>query len=70
MQKTRRRLSAGLKAEIALEAMRERYSTAEIAERYRVHPNQVYLWKKRLRERAACAFDPLIAHIEKAARDG
>jgi hypothetical protein len=65
MTKTRRRISAELKAEIALEAMRDRISISDIAARYGVHPNQVYLWKKRLRERAACAFDPLIAHLEK-----
>jgi transposase len=69
MKKTRRRISAGLKAEIALEAMRERSSTAEVAERYGVHSNQVYLWKKRLRARAACVFDPLIAHLGKTSRE-
>lgn len=57
-KKTRRRIDAGLKAKIALEALREDASVTDLAVRYEVHPNQVYAWKKQLQEQAARAFDP------------
>ena len=40
-RKTRRKIDAGLKAQIALEAVREQAMAAELAQRYEVHPNQI-----------------------------
>jgi putative transposase len=56
-QKTRRRIDASLKAKIALEALREQATVADLAQRYQVHPNQIYAWKKQLQDQAAKAFD-------------
>ena len=56
-KKTRRRIDAGLKAKIALEALREQATVNDLAQRYEVHPNQIYAWKRQLQDQAARAFD-------------
>ena len=56
-KKTRRRIDAGLKAKIALEALREQATVVDLSQRYEVHPNQIYAWKKQLQDQAERAFD-------------
>ncbi len=48
MRKKRRSFSKEFKAKVALEALRERETLAELAKRYELHPNQIISWKKHL----------------------
>jgi transposase len=40
-KKRRRRIDAGVRAKIALEAVREAATVTDLAQRYAVHPNQI-----------------------------
>lgn len=67
MSKTKRtRYSGEFKAKVALAALREDKTLAEIAAKFSVHPNQVSEWKKQAMAGLAGIFDGKSAHDEAA----
>jgi transposase len=53
----RKRYSAEFKAKVALEAIREDLTTAELAKKYDIHPTMITGWKRTAIENMASAFD-------------
>jgi transposase len=63
-KRTRRNHSAAFKAKVALEALREQETVAEIARRYRLHTNVVTNWKRQLAENVERVFEAGGSHDE------
>lgn len=57
MKKSRTKHSPSFKAKVALAALREQESVAEIARRHKVHPNVVHKWRRQLLENVERAFE-------------
>ena len=55
-RRPRRNHSAAFKAKVAIEALADGKTIAEIAHKHDVHPNQVTEWRRQLIERAAGVF--------------
>lgn len=57
MKKSRRKFTSAFKAAVAIEALKERESLAELSRRFEVHPNIISKWKKEFIEKSATVFE-------------
>ena len=57
MKKKRRKFSGAFKAKVAIEALKERETLAELSKRFEVHPNMISKWKQEFLEKSAEIFD-------------
>lgn len=57
MSKKRKKYSAEFKAKVALAALKNEETTAELAQRFGVHPTMITTWKRALLEGASEIFD-------------
>lgn len=56
MRQKRRKFAADFKAKVALEAVKEQLTTAEIAKKFAISPNQVNKWKRAFISNSSQAF--------------
>jgi transposase-like protein len=63
-RRPRRNHSAAFKAKVAIEALGDGKTVAEIAHKHDVHPNQVTEWRRQLLDRAAGVFGGMPATAE------
>lgn len=57
MSDKRKRYSSAFKAKVALAALKNEETTAELAQRFGVHPTMITAWKRALLDGAADVFD-------------
>jgi transposase-like protein len=63
----RKKYNAEFKAKVAMEALLEQRTLAELSSAYGVHPTQITHWKKELQERASEIFSKNASKGAKAA---
>lgn len=56
MKRIRRNHGASFKTKVALEAIKEDRTIAELASEFKVHPNQISKWKKHFQDNVATIF--------------
>ena len=57
MKAKRRKFTAAFKAKVAIEALKERETLAELAKRLEVHPNIISKWKQEFIDRSSEIFE-------------
>lgn len=54
---TRRKFTAAFKTKVVLEALKERQSLADLAQKYELQPTQISLWKREFLDGASEVFE-------------
>lgn len=57
MKTTRRKFTSAFKAKVAIDAIKERETLADLSTRYEIHPTVISKWKQEFLELSATIFD-------------
>jgi transposase-like protein len=57
MRAKRRKFTAAFKAQVAIEALKERLTLVEISKKFEVHPNLISRWKQEFLDRSQEIFE-------------
>jgi transposase len=57
MKKNRRKFTSAFKAKVAIDALKERETLADLSVRYEVHPTMISKWKQEFIDLAVQVFD-------------
>jgi transposase len=57
MKRSRRTFTSAFKAKVVLEALKERITIQQLADKFSLHPNQITTWKKEFIENSDRAFE-------------
>ncbi|WP_010423342.1 transposase [Anaerophaga thermohalophila] len=56
MKTSRRKFKAAFKAQVAIEALKERETIAELSKRFEIHPTMISKWKQEFLDRSSEIF--------------
>lgn len=65
MKRERRKFTNAFKTEVVLEALKEKLSLAELAEKYKLYPTQISSWKAEFLSKSVTVFGLDQAELEK-----
>jgi transposase len=65
----RRKFTSKFKTKVVLEALSERYTLAQLAERHQLHPNQISKWKGQFVQNAESVFSSDVKSPQQKADD-
>ena len=57
MKRSRRKFDSSFKAQVAIEALKERQTLSELAVKFDLHPNQISQWKQEFLENSSLVFE-------------
>jgi len=64
MKAKRRKFTAAFKAQVALSAIQERETLAELSKRFEVHPNEISKWKREFLQRSSVVFETKAPEVD------